>query len=232
MRQRSSPTALLLALSVAGLTGLMGACARSVARPDVQDPAAEARIAVAALLDEDFESARPRLLALASECRSGEHGRHAVLLLAAGELDPGNAAGSPRAALQLARSYLLLPTAPLEEIVLARALYRLAAELEQVEPAPAPDSLLPGPYVAPRFDDCASDPDLMYRPLPPTSEAALAERVRALEATIAAQSDSLRRIRAASASAARRVSELESELARITELLTSGAERRRPTSHP
>jgi hypothetical protein len=160
-----------------------------------------------------------------------------VLLLAAAELDTGNEAGSPRAALQLARSYLLLPNAPPEEVVLARSLYRLAADLGGLTETAPPDSLATespprGPFVAPRFDGCESTPELAFRPLPATSAETLADRERAFETSLAARSDSLAArsdslatLRSALSASRRRVAELESELARITHLLTSGAER-------
>jgi hypothetical protein len=197
-------------------------------------------MAVMALLREDFAAARPTLLELAGRCRTGEHGRRAVLLLAAAELDTGNEAGSPQTALQLARSYLLLPNAPREEVVLARSLYRLAADLGGLEEtAQASDSLRLGPYVAPRFEGCESIPELTYRPLPATTAQTLADRERALETSLAARSDSLAArshslaarsdslavLRNALSASRQRVTELESELDRITQLLTTGAER-------
>jgi hypothetical protein len=221
MSARAHVVALLAVLTFAG-----GCLPMRTATADVQDPAAQERTAVLALVREDFETARPRLLELASHCRSGEHGRRAVLLLAAAELDTGNEGGSPQAALQLARSYLLLPETPREEAVVARALYRLAADLGG-EAAPATtDSTSGGILVAPRFDDCEQVPDLLFRPLPSTSSETLADREKTLRSTLAVRSDSIAALRDALAESDRRVTELESELERITELLTSGAERR------
>jgi hypothetical protein len=190
-------------------------------------------MAVMALLREDFASARPTLLELAGRCQSGEHGRRAVLLLAAAELDTGNENGSPHTALQLSRSFLLLPNAPREEVVLARSLYRLAADLGGLDgAAPSADSVTVGPYVAPRFDGCDSTPELAYRPLPATTVETLADRERALETTLAARSDSLATLRSALSESQRRATELESELARITQLLTTGAERQSASVRP
>jgi hypothetical protein len=212
---------------------LAGGCVPRSQPLDVRDPSVQSRMAVMALLREDFASARPTLLELAGRCRSGEHGRRAVLLLAAAELDTGNENGSPHTALQLSRSFLLLPDAPREEVVLARSLYRLAADLGGLEDvAPADDSLTVGPYVAPRFDGCDSTPELAYRPLPATTVETLADRERALESSIAARSDSLATLRGALSSSQRRVTELESELARITQLLTTGAERQSASVRP
>ena len=213
---------------------------------DVGDPAVQSRMAVTALAREDYASARPTLLDLAARCQSGEYGRRAVLLLAASELDTGNEAGSPQTALQLARSYLLLPDAPSEEVVLARALYRLAADLGGHEAMPGADSPAPGPRVAPRFDGCESSPDLMFHPLPSTSsetlvdreqalmdrEQALVDREQTLVAEVAATTDSLATVRQALSTSRERVTELESELERITQLLTSGAERHSVSGRP
>jgi hypothetical protein len=227
-------TAVLVALTATG------ACSPRTQRVDVRDPSVQSRMAVMALLREDFASARPALLELAGRCQAGEHGRRAVLLLAAAELDTGNEAGSPHTALQLSRSYLLLPNAPREEVVLARSLYRLAADLGGLEETvPTADSLEPGPYVAPRFDGCDSTPELTFRPLPETSsetlvdrERALVDRERALETSLAARSDSLATLRDSLSTSQQRVTELESELARITQLLTSGAERHSANLRP
>ena len=229
MSRRASRTALLSALVAAA------GCATPARRVDVNDPAMRERLAVMSLLEEDFGTARPRLLDLVARCESGEHGRRALLLLAAAELDPQNEAGSPEMAARLARAYLLLPDAPREEIVLARALYRLAADLGGLEETAAVSvSAARGPTVAPRFDACGRPADLRFRPLPATSEQTLARRMHLLEAQLAAQADSLARLKAQSDSLAiaraavdrsrQRVAELEQEIERITQLLTSGAE--------
>jgi hypothetical protein len=216
-----APSAALLAVLI-----LAGGCVPRSRRIDARDPSVQSRMAVMALAREDYASARPTLLDLAGRCQSGEHGRRAVLLLAAAELDTGNEVGSPRAALQLARSYLLLPNAPREEVVLARSLYRLAADLGGLEEtAPTADSLQTGPYVAPRFDGCESAPALTFRPLPATSSETRADRERALATSLAARADSLAALRNELSASRERVTELEAELARITQLLTSGAER-------
>jgi hypothetical protein len=202
-------------------------CVPRSQRVDVRDPAVQSRMAVMALLREDFAFARPTLLELAARCQAGEHGRRAVLLLAAAELDTGNEGGSPQTALQLARAYLLLPNAPREEVLLARSLYRLAANLGGLEEtAPATDSLPLGVHVAPRFDGCGSAPELAI------TDETLAGRERRLEASLAARSDSLATVRSALAASRRRVEELETELARITELLTTGAERHTENVRP
>jgi hypothetical protein len=226
MRVRAPSATLIVVLFMAA------GCVPRPQRVDVRDPAVQARMAVMALLREDFASARPTLLELVGRCQAGEHGRRAVLLLAAAELDTGNEDGSPRTALQLARAYLLLPNAPREEVLLARSLYRLAADLGGLEDtAPAPEAP-PGVEVAPRFDGCDSALELAYRPLPATTDETLAGRERRLEASLAARSDSLATVRSALAASRQRVEELETELARITQLLTTGAERQTVNVRP
>ena len=228
-----------LARLVVGLTSFGAAC-MPTPPTEVLDPSVQGRMAVMSVLREDFESARPRLLELSGRCRSGEQGRRAVLLLAAAELDTGNEAGSPQDALHLARSYLLLPNAPREEVVIARTLYRLAADLGgSVDAVAAPDSTTRGLHVAPRFDDCDSTPELRFRPLPSTRLQTVAGREVALEESLAmrtdslvalsdslaALSDSLATVTDALAESNQQVTDLQGELDRIRRLLTSGAER-------
>ncbi len=215
MSDRAHGTALLWALIFSA------GCASASPSIPASEPAVRARLAVMALAREDFDRARPRLLELASQCQTGEHGRRAVLLLAAAELDTENESGSPTTALQLARSYLLLPNAPRDEVVLARALYRVAAELGGLEEASTENA----PVIAPRFDGCDATPELGFRPMPSTTNETVADRIHALEATIAAQADSLARLSAQTGASRRRTAELEQQLERITQLLTSGAER-------
>ncbi|NIQ55244.1 MAG: hypothetical protein GWM92_12760, partial [Gemmatimonadetes bacterium] len=92
-------------------------------------PELRTRHAQVALDREAFDEAREHLVALGSDCASGAHGREALLLLAAAELDTGNPRGSSRLAAHAAASYLLLPDADPERVPLARALYRLGADL-------------------------------------------------------------------------------------------------------
>jgi hypothetical protein len=59
-----------------------------------------------------------------------------------------------------------------------------------------------------------------------------ADRIQQLEATIVAQADSLAKLRAAAGTSQRRVEELEREIARITQLLTTGTERGGSSDRP
>lgn len=140
MSRREWALAVLLAAS-------MSACAALSPTPRNVTPAERAQRAMAALQREAFALARYDLLVLASDCRSGRHGRDALLLLAAAELDTGNPDGSPRLARHLAARYLLLPGASPERIPLARSLYRLGADLGG-EPGPAEGLPLAGRTVA------------------------------------------------------------------------------------
>lgn len=145
MSRRERALAVLLAAS-------MGACAALSPTPRNVTPAERAQRAMTALQRGAFALARYDLLVLASDCRSGRHGRDALLLLAAAELDTGNPDGSPRLARHLAARYLLLPEASPERIPLARSLYRLGADLGG-EPGPAEGLPLAGRAVASELDD-------------------------------------------------------------------------------
>lgn len=189
---------------------------------------------MAALRAEAYDVARQELLALASDCRSGRHGRQALLLLAAAELDTGNAGASPRMAAYLSASYLLLPDAAPEDVPLARALYRLGVDLTPLWGSTSEAG--PMPAVASRFDVC--DPRAFVAwgtPLPATPPPGVASSTT-LRQELAARSDSLDLLRArigvqsrtiAELNAEvdelnRAVGELNAEIDRIMELLKSG----------
>jgi len=199
----------LVRWGTAAVTALVASACASVGRPvpTGDDPAVQARLAVMALQREDFESARRRLLELAARCDAGAYGRRAILLLAAAELDPENEAGSPRAAADLTRVYLELPDSPREDQVLARTLYRVAADLGGLEGSSSAPELL--------LEVCGAGGDTAARPLPSTPEVTTAERLRALEAEAHAA-------RTQASTSAERVAELEAEIRRITDVLTSG----------
>lgn len=195
----------------------LSACALRGSGPDNTDPDYRARRAFDALHLDAFPLARTDLQWLAARCETGEHGRRALLLLAAAELDPQNRRGSPDRAARAAASYLMLPDAEGEHVPLARALYRLAID-RGARPADAEAAYAgeDGPLFAGRFDTCEAegpvDPTLS---LPTTPVETNAARMQALERSFLAlrvESDSLR-IRAR---------ELEKELERIGELLREG----------
>jgi hypothetical protein len=164
-----------------------------------------ARLATGALLADDFESARAALHSLATRCSAGAHGRRAVLLLAAAELDVANANRSPAAAAWWAERYLLLPDTPREEVILARALYRLAVDYGGLEGSGAQENA--APPVASRFSACASPPDPVDRDRVPTPP----EQTHA---------SSMRRLRRALQESQAQVLHLENEIRRIGQLLT------------
>lgn len=147
MSRREWALAVLLAASA-------GACAAFSPTTQRVTPAERARRAMTALQREAFALARYDLLVLASDCRSGRHGRDALLLLAAAELDTGNPDGSPRLARHLAARYLLLPDASPERLPLARSLYRLAFDLGGAS-GPAEGLLLADRAVASELDDAS-----------------------------------------------------------------------------
>ena len=206
--------------------------------PEAWDPAFAARQAELALQREDYDTARARLLRLAGQCEAGEYGRRALLLWAASEVDPGNASASPRMAAYLAGAFLLLPYARPDERVLARTLYRVAADFGGLT-EPAADSSFGFPRLASRFDLCdAGVSESVTRSLPSVplhtradmaaDASALAENasalaVSALEASLAGQADSIEVLNVRAAAQRARIADLERELERITSLLTSGS---------
>lgn len=212
--RRGRPASRLLALLAAAS---LPACALHRGHPDGANPDYRARRAYDALHLDAFAVARNDLQWLASRCESGDLGRRALLLLAATELDPQNPRGSPHRAARAAGSYLLLPDADGEHVPLARALYRLAID-RGASPADVARTFAgeEAPLFAGRFDTCEPEaPVSATLSLPSTPVETTAERVRTLEARVATlrmESDSLRV----------RAEELESELARITDLLRQG----------
>lgn len=216
MRIRA-PASVLLVLST------LAACATSPHAGRSAAPEVRADRALRALHAEAFESAREELFGLAADCSAGVHGRRALLLLAASELDTANPYRSPRRAAHLAAAYLLLPDASPEAIPLARTLYRLGTDL--AAPGSPGGEEEPMPAVAHRFDSCAvtaagSDPG----PLPTTPSAA-SIHLTALRAELAASIDSVARLRADLAARSSEIAALRAEIERITELLKSGTPR-------
>lgn len=220
MKPRAYATGLILIVTLSG-------CATVGSQPDGAGPEARAERAMEALEREAFATARFELLALAGDCSAGRYGRDALLLLAAAELDTANPDRSPRRATHLAGAYLLLPDAEPEELPMARALYRLGAEL--TVPPVSPADLVPMPPVASRFDTC--DPArvaVSSRALPDTPSSREG-RLAALRDELVARTDSVARLRselaATSADLAAtgdELAELQAEIERITELLKSG----------
>ena len=212
---------------------LWGGCAFLTAPPPGGvSPGLRAQRAQVALEGEAFDDAREHLVALASDCASGAHGREALLLLAASELDTGNPMGSPRLAAHAAASYLLLADADPERIPLARALYRLGTDLSP------PESQAFLPSFASRFDDCnpAVATTSASTPVLPSTPTRWGSRLSVLQAHLSARSASLAdardqlearsediaRLRAESAALERQIATLQAEIDRIMELLKSG----------
>ena len=173
-----------------------------------------------ALADESFPEARRALLALGADCHAGSYGRDALLLLAAAELDTGNAEGSPALAAHLAAAYMRLPDADPKDIPLARALYRLGADLREADLGDDLAGELP--TVAPRFDDCDARGTGERSASLPTTPRRWATHIHALRDLLAEQGDSLTVARSELARQAQELVELRAEIERITELLKSG----------
>lgn len=181
-------------------------------------PAQRTHAAVAALEEEEYDVAERELRLLVSDCASGDHGREALLLLAAAQLDTGNPNGSPHTAAYLAASYLLLPDAAPTRLPLARSLYRLGTDLELADSAGSPDP----PPVARRFDTCEEvTPSPVVRALP-TTPAPRTAKIVTLHAELAQHVDSLQALEAEVDTRATRIAELNAEIERIRALLKSG----------
>lgn len=215
-RRRSVRSLAIVALALLGAL-LSTACALRSPGTAPADPDLRARRAADALAVDAFTVARHELQWLAARCESGAHGRRALLLLAAAELDPQNPRGSPHAAARAAANYLLLPDADPNDVLLARALYRLAVDLGATPGEiggvyPTGDT----PLLAGRFDTC-EDGALVDATgsLPSTPSETTAERMAAMEARLAGSLDSLEAHQA-------RIAELEAEIQRITALLREG----------
>lgn len=203
-----------------------GACASTPVGSDGVDPRVRSRSALVALSSESFAEARTALLALGADCTAGSFGRDALLLLAAAELDTGNPEGSPTLATHLAGAYLRLPGADPREIPVARALYRLAADLHEADlPDDFADEL---PPVAPRFDQCDTGPTNEGPATLPTTPRRWTTHITALRDLLAEQGDSLAVARSTLDRQAEEIVELRAEIERITELLKSGTPGRQP----
>lgn len=219
-------TALLVAASVCG-------CSLATITGDPTGSGPRLRRATAALEAGDFGAAERDLRWVAARCESGEHGRRALLLLAAAQLDTGNPYGSAQAAADMAARYLRLPDAPPEDLPLARALYRLALDLgaEPVGIGRARTGLDDWGPLADRFEQCDGPaPRYVWRSLPdPPAGSTTAAHLAALEEELAVRTDSLAALeqrvtvlsgRASELTAAvERITALEAEIARIRELL-------------
>jgi hypothetical protein len=216
------------------------ACALARGSAPEGSPAYRAENARAALDRDAFGVARHELHWLAARCEAREHGRRALLLLAAMELAPENPHGSPLAAARAAASYLLLPDPDPEALPLARSLYRLAVDMGGPPGDAGSDHGSGPPLMAARFDTCAPGAASgASRALPTTPVVTSVERALAQEAALMARADSLDAMVGSGARALQtleqrvsaersRVAELEAELERITALLRDGPRSGRP----
>lgn len=200
--------ATVVGLAVIGVSASLGCAGSTASSPAPLSSAARLSEAVAAEEADDFARARPHLVTLASQCRDPEVARRAILLLAAAELDTANREGSALRAALLAERFLGLPGASPEELLLARTLYRLATHLQTLAPARRTESgSAPREAVAP--EECSA-----------SGEAGSASTVHGLGD---AEAPWLLGLDASVRASRQRIAELEAEMRRIDELLTSGA---------
>ena len=193
-------------VAVLGLVLWIAACATGGTATPTTDPGEQMRVAVRALERDDFPGATQPLAAVASDCTEASRGPRALLLLAAATLDTGNPEGSPVAAARLAARYLLLAEASPDEWILARTLYRVATHLVTLAPRRH------------EGDDGSSESVQFFDSCEPTSPTDDALLMHALGSAAAPWLLDLESDRTA---LRRHVEELQAEIDRIDELLTS-----------
>ena len=203
-------------------TALAPGCALATLTGDPTSSGQRMERATSALEQGDFGAAERDLRWLAARCETGAHGRSALLLLAAAQLDTGNPYASAQAAADLAARYLRLPDARAEQLPVARALYRVAVDLG-AEPVhgPASTSGLDGwEPLADRFAACdANEPRYVWKSLPdPPPGSTTAARIEALEEEIMVRTDSLAALEQRVTSLRSRTGEMEAAVERITAL--------------
>lgn len=208
-------TLLWMSLGCAPVRGITEEAPRSaVPAPDPED---SLRTAVAAIDERDFSVARHRLLALAHDCAppSPEVKDRAALLLASIELDVRNASGRPDAAAAVAARMLARSSPGDPDAALAGVLYTLALDRGAKPVDPESDLIQPG-YGCPA-DSGHAWPNAGRLPEPIASTTA--QRLAALEDTLAIRADSLRLLQERLATAHGRAEALEAEIERIRNLL-------------
>lgn len=181
------------------------------------DPQAALRKAVAAMDARDFSEARHRLLALAHDCSppSAEVKDQAALLLASVELDVRNPSGRPDAAAAVAARLLARSTQGDPDAALAQVLYTLS--LDRGAKPIDPDSEL----IQPGYG-CPADPDHAWPEaglLPEPLDSTTAQRLAALQDTLAIRTDSLRVLHEHLGGANAKILALEAEIERIRQIL-------------
>ena len=129
--------AVCIALLSAGIAG----CALLRPEPQERDPAEDLELGLEAMAAQDFGRARTLLDRVYRLHWQESVGQHALLVLAAAEIDPRNNERRLAVASDLAGRYLNVPEPPRWTIPLAESLYLLAVELgaqeEQLERAEA-----------------------------------------------------------------------------------------------
>lgn len=163
-----------------------------------------------------YEAAAAALREVASRCESGERGRHALLLLAALDLDPRNAQAEPDSAALMAARFLYLPGLPVAERPLGETLYVLALD-RGGDPGLRPTEGEGG--LAEQFSDCGEPVTgpVVTLPVLPASEEG--ESIVELEAERDSAVARAAELASESEALGARVAELEAELERIRRIL-------------
>jgi hypothetical protein len=170
-------------------------CAALASRPPVHDPEAEVLYAVRAWRAGDYRAGRDALLRVANGQADRPLGRHALLALAAAELDPRNPNRRVDMASSLAARYLHLADSTDWAAPVAETIYLLALEFG----APPGDSLpkLPTRPIATRLDELAVAYDSLSREWETllATRDSLARHIDTLERRLAERELELERIR-------------------------------------
>lgn len=174
-------------------------------------------VRAAALLEVGrYEEAGAALREVASRCESGERGRHALLLLAALDLDPRNRQAEPDSAALMAARFLFLPGLPVAERPLGETLYVLALDRggdPGLRPTEGEDGL------ARRFSDCGEPVTGRVVSLPVLPESAGDESMLEVTAERDAAVARVEELMSQNYTLGARVAELEAELERIRRIL-------------
>lgn len=206
-----------LTVIVALLAGACGLLPRGGEGPAPEPP----YIRAATMLEAGrYPEASVALREIASRCESGDRGRHALLLLAALDLDPRNPEAEPDSAALMAARFLSLPDLPVDERPLGQTLYVLALDRG------GDPGLRPGPTDGPggmarRFSECHRDEPVPASivALPVLPEGGGGESMLELQGERDSAVARARELTDQNRALRARVAELETELARIRSIL-------------
>lgn len=218
MHRARAPRALASASAI--FTVFTAACSMLAGGDGTPEPGPEAPYIRAATLLEAgrYAEASAALREVASRCESGERGRHALLLLAALDLDPRNAEADPDSAALNAARFLSLQDLPVDQRPLGETLYLLALD-RGGNPGlrPSPAAVPGGP--ASRFSSCDQPLTDRVVSLPVLPEGPRGESMLELQGQRDSAVARAGELTSQNAALQARVAELEAELERIRRIL-------------